>query len=97
MTFDCVYFLQPPSGQSGHCCARQLLSVLAHQQAQRQQQRRIQRQLRLETGRWHVFTGDIYLHSPDTLKWHQIIFVDSTPDVSLQQPKIQKLRKRAVE
>lgn len=51
LSMNAVYFLQPPSGQSGHCCARQLLSVLAHQPTKGHQQRRIQRQLRLETGR----------------------------------------------
>lgn len=46
----CFVFLQPPSGQSDHRCSTELLSFLAHQPTQRQQQRRLQRQLRLETG-----------------------------------------------
>lgn len=52
--FNTVYFWQPPSGQSGHYRASQLVSVLAHQQTQGQQQRRLQRQLRLETGRCNM-------------------------------------------
>jgi len=42
--------VQPPSGQPGDRGAGQLVSVLAHQPAAGQQQRRLQRQLRLETG-----------------------------------------------
>lgn len=58
LSMNAVYFLQPPSGQSGHCCARQLLSVLAHQPTKGHQQRRIQRQLRLETGRCPIVCED---------------------------------------
>lgn len=72
LVFNTVCFLQPPFGQSGHLCPSQLLSVLAPQPTPGQQQGRIQRQLRLETGRCLyepcrdstlVYTGDINIHS----------------------------------
>lgn len=43
-------FFQPSSGKSDHQRSRQLVPVLAHQPAERRQQGRLQRQLRLEAG-----------------------------------------------
>lgn len=69
LSFNAVHFLQPPSGKSGHRCARQLLSLLAHQPTSGHQQRRVQRQLRLETGRCPIECADTQ-HLTCVHWWH---------------------------
>lgn len=46
-----IFLIQPSTGESDHRSTGQLLTVLAHQPAEGRQQRRLQRQLRLEAGK----------------------------------------------